>query len=391
MQKRTLAVALAAFWVFMVMAFAAGYGVAVWVNGVSAIPTGHSDLKLYRQSWNLLNQEFIGPMPSRQEQVYSSIEGLTKAFDDPYTRFLRPQSSRMEQEDLQGKFGGIGAWLEMRSDGSIILRPMPGNPADRSGIKAGDVLVKVDNHIVPEHPDIQQVVSWVRGKPGTQVKITVRRAPGEVITFTITRAEIRHFTVSWRVLDKEAGIGYVSLDLFGERSDEELRKAIEDLRRQGASRLVLDLRQNPGGLLSSVEEVAGEFLPAGKVLLYEKHRDEEIAHRVRGKGVAVDMPMVVLVDSGTASAAEILAGALQDYGRAKLVGGKTFGKGSVQDIHAFDDGSSIHITIAKWLTPRKRAIDGRGIEPDLHVEPEAGEDAPLEKAVEMLKGEDGSK
>ncbi len=384
MQRKSLLIAMAALWILMAMAFASGYGLAMWVHGRGTAFTAGLDLKTYREAWNLLEKEFIGPMPSYQEREYSSIEGLTKAFHDPYTRFLRPQPSRMEKEDLKGKFGGIGAWLEMKPDGTIILRPIPGNPAEKEGIEAGDVLVRVDDHEIPEHPDIQQVVGWVRGKVGTKVEITVRRG-SQTLTFTVTRAEIKRPTVSWRMLDREAGVGYVSLNLFGERSDGELRKALEALKEEGARKLVLDLRQNPGGLLSSVEEVAGEFLPADKVLLYEKHRDEEIAHKVRGKGVAVKMPMVVLVDGGTASAAEILAGALQDYGRAILVGEKTFGKGSVQDIHTFSDGSSIHITIAKWLTPKKRAIDGKGIEPDVKVQPEEGKDAPLEKAVEILK------
>ncbi len=390
MQKKSLVVALVALWVMLSMAFASGYGLATWMHGRNAVSAEDARFGLYKQAWDLLEQEFIGPMPSRQDRIYSSIEGLTKAFDDPYTRFLRPQPSRMEEEDLKGKFGGIGAWLEMKPDGTIILRPIPGNPAEKAGIEAGDVLVQVDDHKVPEHPDIQEVVGWVRGEVGTEVRITVRRG-GQTLTFTIVRAEIKRPTVTWRMLDEKAAIGYVAINLFSERSDDEIREAIDDLKRQGAKRLVLDLRQNPGGLLSSVEKVGGEFLPAGKVLLYEKHRDEEIPHEVQGKGVAVEMPMIVLVDGGTASAAEILAGALQDYGRATLVGEKTFGKGSVQDIHTFPDGSSIHITIAKWLTPEKRAIDGKGIEPDVKVQPEEGKDAPLEKAVDILKGEDDGK
>ena len=349
---------------------------------------------VFWEAWHILERDFYGELPGPQEMTYAAIRGVIAILDDPHTTFVEPRPRQREKEDLRGSFGGIGAWVRIRpEDKAIYLVPLPDSPALKAGIKEGDVVLKVDETEITPETTLDDVLSLIRGPVGTPVKLTIsREGEPESLVFTIVREKIETPTVSWKML--EEGIGYVSISLFGERTLDELKKALEELEEQGATRLVLDLRNNPGGLLDTAVDVASQFLDEG-VVLYEQRRDvAEKSYPVKGGGLARDFPLAVLVNASTASASEIVAGAIQDSGRGVLIGEKTFGKGSVQLVYDLSDGSSVHVTVAYWLTPNRHQISGNGLTPDFEVpltseEQARDEDPQLDKALTYLKSSEG--
>ncbi len=295
--------------------------------------------------------------------------------------------AKLERDDLAGKFGGIGANVEATSDG-YVLHPLPGQPAAEAGILEGDLLLMVDGREVTSATSADELAVWVRGPVGSVVALVVRRIPatgGDAVelTFEVPRVEIETPSVEWRMLAESPSgeVGYIQHTLFTERSAGEMQQALDELEAQGATRYILDLRGNPGGLVSTAIAVADLWLDEGVIFIEENAvgagRREEAT-----PGMAVDAPLVVLVDGGSASAAEIVAGALQDHARATLVGEKTYGKGSVQLIHELPDQSSLHVTNAQWYTPKHRPISGQGLEPDIPVAP--GVD-PLAEAIAVVE------
>lgn len=346
---------------------------------------------LFWEAWEILKRDFYGDLPQGQELPYAAIRGVLAVLGDPYTVLVEPSPRELERDSLRGHFGGIGAWVRQREDGAITLSPMPGQPADRAGIQEGDVLLSVDGAPVAGL-SVDEVVALVRGPVGSTVRLTVQReGTGQTLEFVIRRERIETPTVEWRMLEEELpGTGYLHISLLGERTEVELLQALHDLREAGAQSLVLDLRGNPGGLLDVAVRVAGQFLDGGPVV-YERRRDgSERLYSARSDGSAVEMPLVVLVDGGTASGAEVIAGALQARGRGVLVGEKTYGKGAVQNVHDLSDGSSLHVTVAKLFTPDQRLIDGEGLQPDEPVafppeSRERGEDPQLQRALEVLR------
>lgn len=372
----------------LLLGFGTGYA-AHWYVSRDETPVDAREFGVFWEAWHVLEHGFLGEDPPIKQRTYGAIRGLTESYGDPYTVFVEPQPRQREREDLKGEFGGIGAWVIREDDGTYILRPMKDKPAERAGIQDGDVLVAVDDReIGPDMPQ-DEVIDLIRGPIGTRVRITVRRpATDEVLTFEIERERIETPSVEWRLLDEPAGTGYIRLMLFSERTPDELDDALSDLRSQGVTRIVLDLRHNTGGLLEAAVEVASRFLRDG-VVLYEVRSSGEKTYEVRRRSTVFDGPVVVLVDRATASAAEIVAGALQDRGRALLFGETTFGKGSVQLVHDLSDGSSLHVTAARWLTPNRRQIDGVGLTPDFPVtvteeDRQAGRDPVLEQALARL-------
>jgi carboxyl-terminal processing protease len=344
---------------------------------------------LFWEAWNLVEDHYLRSLPDSQHLTWGAIRGAMGVLDDPYTVFLEPQPTQRQREDLSGKFGGIGAWVTQAEDGSIELDPMPDLPAAQAGVQRGDVVLRVDDTDVAGL-GVDEVVTLVRGPVGEVVRLTLRRAgEPEPVVVEIERAEIPTPSVEWRMLEEAPGVGYVRIAIFTERTNGELERAVEELRAQGMERLVFDLRGNGGGLLDSSIDVASQFLRGG-VVLYEQRRDgPETEYAVKSGGLLLDIPLVTLVDGGTASASEIVAGALQDRGRSLLVGEKTFGKGSVQLVFTLSDDSSVHITVAEWLTPSRRQISGQGLEPDAPVgiseEDRAnGRDPQLERALELV-------
>lgn len=355
------------FTALLVLAFAAGFG-AHWLLTRAPLPTSQpqASMNLITDAQRLLHDNFLGSQPDEAAQTYGALRGLVQSYQDPYTVFIEPQPRAREKDQLRGRFGGIGATINISSTGQIFLAPMPGRPAEKAGIQANDELLAVDGKSV-SGKNRDEVVDMVRGEVGSKVTLRISRASAaQPLDIVVTREEIENPSVEWRLLENDPRTGYVALHIFGERSAQELKDAIKELRAQGAQRLILDLRHNPGGLLEAAVDVASQFLTSGRVLT-EQRADSQKDYDVRGDGAARDLPLVVLTDEGTASAAEIVAGALQDAKRAPLIGGKTFGKGSVQLVFDLRDGSSLHVTTARWFTPAHQQIDGKGLTPDVPV------------------------
>jgi carboxyl-terminal processing protease len=348
---------------------------------------------VFWEVWELIDDRFYGDVPDATARTYGAIRGSLAVLEDPYTLFVEPRQREREQEELRGSFGGIGAWVERKPDGRIVLLPMEDRPAARAGVLAGDELIAVDGHPVTPDMPIEDVVEMVKGKVGQVVSLTIRReGVAEPLTIEVRREEIVVPSVTWELVEDAPTIGYIRLTIFNERTADELQEAIRELRKQGASKFVIDLRNNGGGLLSSAVSVASQFLRDGVVLYDSKSSGEETPYPVKGKGLALDDPIVVLINSGTASASEIVAGAIQDYERGRLIGTRTFGKASVQELIGLSDGSSLHVTSAHWLTPNRHEIDGAGLMPDIEIELTDEDrlndrDTQLEQAIAYLEGE----
>lgn len=377
--------------------YAAGFGTHWWLTKDSNPAAEEKDyFAVFWEAWHILERDFYGQLPTAQQMTYGAIRGVLSTLNDPYTIFVEPKPRRLEKDDLRGSFGGIGAWLSKREDGAVVLKPMEGKAAQRVGILDGDIVIKVDEHEITPEMSLEDVILLIRGPVGTVVKLTVsRQGHSEPLVFEITREVVETPTVTWRLLDESQGLGYVSISLFTERTNKELETALKDLKAQGTTRLILDLRNNTGGLLDSAVDVASQFLSDG-VVLYEKRRDQgEKAYPVQRGGKATDIPLVVLVNKGTASASEIVAGAIQDSGRGILIGESTFGKGSVQLVYDLSDQSSLHVTVAHWFTPNRHEITGNGLTPDIVValteeDRAQGRDPQLDHAIAYFTQQTGS-
>jgi carboxyl-terminal processing protease len=377
-------------------AFAAGYLTRELVNGRSASTLAHAetdDLALFREAWALVEGNFLGSLPDSRQKTYGAIRGSLATLGDPYTVFIEPADRAIERERLQGSFGGIGAYIT-RSDetGEVHLEPIPGNPAEAAGVVAGDVLLAVDGQAISTEMTVPEIIELVKGEKGTTVVLTVRHPDAaEPVDISVVRADILLPSVAYRLLETDPTIGYIALSRFSGESGNEVGVALQDLQAQGATRFILDLRQNGGGLRDAAVDVADHFLDAGPVLYLESQEEGERVFNATDDTLAPDEPLVVLIDGGTASASEIVAGALRDRERATLVGNSaTFGKGSVQLVFDLSDGSSVHVTSARWLTPNRQQLDGEGIPPDILVEVtqddiDNGRDPVLDRAAQYLQ------
>lgn len=349
--------------------------------------SGGDEMQVFWEAWRLLDRDFYGSKPNATQRNYGAIRGMVESFGDPYTYFMEPQPRQFERDELAGKFGGIGASVEAGADG-YILHPVEGQPAALAGIREGDLLLLVDDQEITTQMTVEDVVALVRGPAGSQVTLVVRRqneaGVDEELTMRVTRSEIYTPSVEWRMVGTpgQERVGYIRHTLFTERSAEEMRQAIDELVGEGAVSFVLDLRGNPGGLVSTAVEIADLWLDEGVVFIEQRADGSEQVQQASPGMAAGDLPLAVMVDAGSASASEIVAGALQDHGRATLVGEKTFGKGSVQLIHELPDQSSLHVTNAQWLTPNRHPITEQGLQPDVPVEP--GRD-PLPQAIAVVE------
>ena len=352
------------------------------------------DISLYWEVWNRVNEQFYGGVPTDANTTYGAIKGSLAALEDPYTLFLEPEPAANEKAQLEGQFGGIGAYVQRDEDGLVILDPMRNQAAEKAGLESGDVLIKIDDTDVLPEMTTEEIVKMIRGEVGTEVVLTVEREGSDApVEITVARAIIETPSADWRILEETPTIGYVRLTSFTERSNEELNEAFDELIDQGAETFIFDLRGNGGGLLDASVDITSQFLRDGVVVREDRQGEGEREYDVRGGGKVLDQPVVLLVDGGTASASEILAGALKDYGRATLIGEKTFGKGSVQLIYELSDKSRLHVTVAKWFTPDGNAIDGTGLAPDIEVlfseEDHAnGTDPQFQRAVDYLQNKE---
>ena len=350
-------------------------------------PTEPTDFRVFWEAWHLVEKDFYGELPTPKAMAYGALRGALSSLNDPYTILVEPQPRQIEKDELHGSFGGIGVLLSQSADGSFVLSPMRDSPAMRAGIQEGDVLLAIDGTAITPQMTPGDVQVLVRGPVGSEVRLTIRRQGiSEPLVLVIIREEIVTPSVEWRMIEGQSGIGYIRITSFTARTPQELQEALADLRGQGMACLILDLRDNGGGLLDEAVQVASQFLDKG-VVLYERRREaEESTYPVQEGGMARDVPLVVLINGGTASASEIVAGALQDYRRGLLIGERTFGKGSVQHIYDLSDGSSLHVTSAQWFTPSRHQINGQGLTPDIEIplteeDRAQGQDPQLERAI----------
>jgi len=346
------------------------------------------DESLMNEAWEIIKDDFYGSLPSEQKRTYGAITGSLQKLDDPYTYFIEPEPAGREQERLQGKFGGIGAYLTLNEKGEVVLEPMVDRPAARAGVQKGDILIAVDGQEIIPPADLDEIIDMIRGEVGTKVNLTLKRGD-KSLDVAVERAEIELPSVSWRAIDEAPQTGYIRIEHFSGLTDKEFTQALKELKDQGANKaLIIDLRGNPGGLVDAAVAVASHFLDGGTVLI-EKHADGSKKEYKAQPSTTIppEIPIIILVDANTASAAEILAGALQDRKRATLVGEKTYGKGSIQRIHRLSDGSAVHVTFAKWFTPNDRVIDGQGLSPDVEVTSSPDHDSFMKKALELLSNQ----
>jgi carboxyl-terminal processing protease len=345
---------------------------------------------LFWEVWDIIQQDYYGDLPTDEELTFGAIRGATNTLDDPYTAFVEPEAAEHRRQTSGSAYEGIGALVTMEDGRLVIVEPFRDQPADRAGLLPGDIVLEVDGTPI-ENMSLYEAIVLILGPAGTQVRLQILREGEEPFEVEVTRAVIDIPLVESEMRDD--GIAYVSLFQFNAGATALLQEALEDLLSQNPTGLILDLRGNPGGFLSEAALTAGLFLPSDRVVLIERTKEDEEFLTARDFGanspVAPDIPMVVLVNPGSASASEIVAGALQDYGRATLIGEKTFGKGSVQLLHELSNGAELRVTKARWFTPNDRAIHGEGLEPDLVIEltvedAEAGLDPQLERAVEYL-------
>ncbi|MEK6711937.1 MAG: S41 family peptidase [Nitrospinota bacterium] len=352
-------------WTVAVLLMAAGLAMGPMGNTAAREESAYSDLRTFTEVLSLVEENYVNPTEPKK-LIQGAIHGMLRTLD-PHTGYLTPEFYREMQVETTGRFGGLGIEITVRDDVLTVVTPIEDTPAFRAGIKAGDQIVEVEGESTKDM-NLHDAVRRLRGEPGTSVKIKVRRkGVDRPLDFTIPREIIRIKSVRSRMLPDQ--IGYVRLRSFQGTTGTELRDALSQLMKEKVRGLVFDLRNNPGGLLSQAVEVSDMFLEPGKLVVYTKGRLESQQQRFTSseRGAGADIPMVVLVNAGSASASEIVAGALQDLKRAPVLGEKTFGKGSVQTIVPLSDGSGLRLTTALYYTPKGRLIQGEGIEPDVKV------------------------
>ncbi|MBI4118948.1 MAG: S41 family peptidase [Parcubacteria group bacterium] len=349
-----------------------------------------ADFSLFWDAWKTIQEKYVDRSKlNKKEMVYGAIEGMVKSLKDPYTVFFKPVESKQFLDDVSGSFSGIGAEIGIRKDILTVISPLEDSPAQQAGLRAGDRILKINDDVTADMT-INQAVNLIRGPKDSVVKLTISRPSNdEVKEINITRGDIKIPTIKWEL--KEDKIAYIQLFNFGQTAPSEFRNKILEVLRGSADRIILDLRNNPGGYLEVSQDIAGWFMEPGSIVAIEDFgngaKDKE--YRASGNGVLKNIPMVVLINEGSASASEILAGALKDNRKVKLIGAKSFGKGSVQELSNLREGTSLKVTIAKWLTPSGKSISGEGLEPDVKVEItkediDNQKDPQLEKAVEII-------
>jgi carboxyl-terminal processing protease len=356
------------------------------------LPTPGSDdeetFQVFWEVWAIIQRDYYGALPSMQEVTYAAVQGMLNAVDDPFTSFVTPQEAAIRAEDDSGKYEGIGAYVDMDEEGKlIIVAPFEGSPAEQAGLRPEDRIIAVDGVSIVGL-SLSEAISKVRGPAGSEVALTVEREGEQTFDVTLTRDRFELEITEAEML--EGDVGYVRLREFGSLASDELTADLEELLAQNPRGIILDLRYNPGGWLDQALAVGDIFLDDGVILTQRWKDGTEQVFRAESGDIGEDIPLVVLVDRGSASASEIVAGALQDHERAILIGEKTFGKGAVQTVHTLSDGSQLIVTSAMWFTPNDRQIHGKGLTPDIEVpypedeELDPGEDPQLERAVEYL-------
>jgi len=382
------------FWVILIIlfvgVFTGGFFLGKKQTVCSVCQPSEIDFSLFWQAYGLLKDNFIDKSKiDSQKILYGAISGMAQSLGDPYTDFFNPENATKFQQDLAGSFEGIGAEIGIKKEQLTIIAPLKNTPAEKAGIRAGDAILQIDGKSTT-NMTTEESVSLIRGKRGTDVVLTIFREGWPTSKdISITRGTIIIPTMDWEI--KNENIAYIHIYQFGDTLSADFKKVVSEILQSRAKKIVLDLRDNPGGYLAASQEVAGYFLEKGQIVTIETfgNGQEPTLYKTEGKSELLKYPLVVLINQGSASASEILAGALRDNREIKLIGVKSFGKGSVQELAPLQGNSFLKITIAKWLTPNSQSISEVGLEPDIKVENTdtditAGKDAQLDKALEII-------
>lgn len=383
------------YFVFLIIVLGVGYltfqfGIEIGEQNILKTPPSNIsnpdsdiDFSLFWETWRSLEMNYLEAQDLDYEKMlYGAISGMVDSLDDPYTVFFTPKQAETFEEELSGKYEGVGMVIGIKDDKLKVVSPFKGTPADKAGLKAGDEIVKVEDTLTQDL-SIEESVSLIKGPEGTEVKLLIQREGWtEQKEFILKRAVIIIPTLE---LEIEDNIAAVKMYQFNRILTSEFQKAAIEIIEKGADGIVLDLRNNPGGYLDEAINVAGWFIEKGKIVTFQAEKDEKTPYESRGPALLKDHNVVVLINEGSASGSEILAGALRDQNQVKLIGEKSFGKGSVQEQINLSDGSSLKVTVAKWLTPNGVSIEDDGLTPDIEVEMSEEGDLQLEKAIEFLK------
>ena len=386
---------------FFVLGIYIGYAHRPSVDKVIGIsntqePAGiTADFEPFWNVWNLINEKYADAgSVSNQDRVYGAIKGLVASLGDPYSVFFTPQDSTNFEDTIQGSFGGIGMEMGIKNNELTVIAPLKDTPAEKAGLRAGDIILKIDDTTVTSDMSVDQAVNMIRGPKGTSVQLTIERGSNtKPIVISVTRDVINIPTIDATL--RPDGIFVISLYTFTESSASLFAGAVQKFNQSGSKELIIDLRGNPGGYLSSAVDIASMFLPEGDVVVSEntgKPGDTPTVYRSKGYGLVdtKNTKIVILVDKGSASASEILAGALSEHGIAPLIGETTYGKGSVQEVMNVTPDTTVKLTVAKWYTPDGISISKKGLTPDITVtvsdsDLAAGKDPILDRAVQYLE------
>lgn len=352
------------------------------------------DFDLFWQTWNLIKEKYVERPVSDLELFYGALSGMVASLNDPYSVYLKPEISKKFIQELSGSFEGIGAEIGIKEGRLTIIAPLIDSPAEKAGLKVGDKVYAIDDSDTTDMA-LDYAVSLIRGPKGTPVTLTIlRKESKEPQKITIIRGVIKIKSVSWKML--ENNISYIKLSYFNEDTEQDFRKVALEILKQNPKGIILDTRNNPGGFLEAAIKVASFWVEDGIIVIEDRGIKEASNSLLRkkeylsqGQALFKNFKTVVLINQGSASGSEIVAGALKDYGKATLVGTKTFGKGSVQELENLKDDSSLKITVAHWLTPKGHFIEKEGINPDIEIELtgkdfDEDKDPQLEKAIELL-------
>lgn len=388
---------------FLIIAFFVIFSLGIWIGKTQVVckvcPPEKIDFSLFWESWDKLQEKYISPEKlDVQNMIYGAISGLIDSLGDPYTTFFNPTDTKLFLEDVSGRFEGVGMEVGIRKGQLQIIAPLEGTPAKKAGLRPGDKIIKIDDVSTAELK-IEEAINLMRGPKGTEVSLYILRegweAPKE---FKIKRAVIEIPSLKWELInlngevDKEGEIAYLRLYQFSEKANSDFSKAAIEILKSPAKKIILDLRNNPGGYLEIAQEIAGWFLNRGQIVVMEDFnvRQDQIVYKTEGNANLLDYPTVILINQGSASASEILAAALRDNRGIKLIGETSYGKGSVQELESLSGGSSLKITVADWLTPKGDRINNVGLEPDIKIEMAEEDyaqdrDSQLEKAIEIIR------
>jgi len=384
--------------IFLVTAFLIVFGIG-FVFGKNQVyckvcAPEQVDFSLFWDAWSKIHEKYVSPDKlDAQKMIYGAISGMINSIGDPYTTFFDPPQAKNFLDDVSGSFEGIGIEIGVKKGQLQVISPLEGTPAKIAGLRSGDKIVKINNNVTTDF-SIEEAVKLIKGPKGTEVTLTIFREGWQnTKDFKIKRAVIKIPSLKWEIISDNKDIAYIRIYQFSEISYYDFQKAANEILNSQAKKIILDLRDNPGGYLEVSQDIAGWFLEKGQIVVTEdfKQKRDNIVFKTQGNSKLFKYPMAVLINQGSASASEILAAALKENRGVKLIGQTSYGKGSVQELEYFRDKSSLKITVANWLTPDGNQISGVGIKPDIEIENtekdfEANKDPQLDKAIEIIKG-----